>query len=197
MPPLDSVPSFAAAELRRFFTAVDDHLTSSATITVIGGSAIALYGVAAGTVDIDTWQTNVAALQEAIVRARAATGLNIPVVPAAVADVPWNSQDRLQREAEAWTRLTVLKLEPHDLALSKAVRGNEHDLAGIKALHGVTPLDLETLITRYLTEMGHAVGDRRRLDENIVAMIERLHGEVEAERLEERLRLHRRQRSPR
>jgi hypothetical protein len=147
--------------------------------------------VSSGTVDIDTWHTNVAALEPSIAQARAATGLNIPVVPAAVADMPWHSQDRLQREHEAWVRLTVFKLEPHDLALSKAVRGNEHDLAGIEALNRVAPLDLETLVRRYLDEMGHAIGDRSRLDRNFVTMIERLYGEMEAERVAARLRSHR------
>jgi hypothetical protein len=78
MPPFDARPRFAAADLRRFFEAVDAHLSASASITVIGGSAIALYGVSSGTMDIDTWQTNVAPLEGAIAQARVVTSLNIP-----------------------------------------------------------------------------------------------------------------------
>lgn len=190
MPPPDHRPRFAATDLRRFLTAVDAHLSGPAAIIVIGGSAIALYGVPSGTVDIDTWETNLVPLEQAIARARVATSLDIPVVPAAVADVPWDFQDRLQVEPGAWARLTVRKLEPHDLALSKAVRGFENDFAAIEALHRIIPLDLDTLVTRYLGEMSHAIGDRTQRDMKFTLMIERLYGEVEAERVEKRLRLH-------
>jgi len=194
MPPSDDKRRFDAADLRRFFTAVDAGLSTPATITVIGGSAIALYGVSSGTIDIDTWGTQLPPLENAIAQARVITKLNIPVVPAPVADVPWHFEDRLQAEPPTWTRLTVLKLEPHDLALSKAARGFENDFASIAALHRIIPLELDTLETRYIDEMGHAIGDERQRDIKFVLMIERLFGEVEAERVEERLRLHRKRR---
>lgn len=178
---------FRADDLRRFLTAVDAHLTCSATIIVLGGSAIALYGVAAGTIDIDTWETNLRPLEPAIARARKETGLAIPVVPAGVADVPYHAQDRLRKEPTPWAHLQVFMLEPHDLALSKAVRGNESDLAAIEQLHRVAPLDLNTLVTRYLDEMGHAVGDPTRIDTNFVLLIERLYGEATADRVEKRI----------
>jgi len=88
MPPPDDKLRFDAADLRRFFTAVDAHLPKAATITVIGGSAIALHGVSSGTVDIDTWATDLAPLESAIAQARVVTSLNVPVVPTPVADVP-------------------------------------------------------------------------------------------------------------
>lgn len=179
---------FAPTDLRRFFTAVDAHLHECASIILLGGSAIALYGVQAGTRDIDTWQTDLRPLADAIVSAREATGLDIPVVPAAVGDVPYNFEDRLQPEQGAWTRLTVLKLEPHDLALSKAVRAAEHDLAAVQALHGIIPLDRETLVTRYLEEMGATIGDPLRLDWNFALLIERLYGDTEAAQIEVRLK---------
>ena len=193
MPPPDEPPRFAAADLRRFFTAVDTYLPTPATITVIGGSAIALYGVSSGTVDIDTWETQLAPLQHAIDQARVMTNLNIPVVPATVADMPWNFEDRLQMEPGGWTRLTVNKLEQHDLALSKAVRGLENDFAAIEALHQIIPLDLNTLVTRYLHEMDHSIGDPPRQDMKFATMIERLYGEAEAERVEATIRSHRAQ----
>jgi len=185
---------YAAGDLRRFLTAVDARLAAPATITLLGGSAIALYGVAAATMDIDTWETDLAPLQTAIAGARAATGLDVSVVPAAVADVPYNAGDRLEREAATWTRLRVFKLEPHDLALSKAVRANDHDLVGIEELHRVVYLDRDVLISRYLEEMDHAIGHRPRLDANFVLLIERLFGEVEAERVEEMVRSYRKRR---
>jgi len=62
-------------------------------------------------------------------------------------------------------------------------------LAAIEALHRIIPLDLDTLVTRYLGEMNHAIGDPARRDVKFALMIERLYGEVEAERVEHRLRL--------
>ena len=179
---------FDAKELRRFFTAVDENLTKDAAIIVIGGSAIALYGAAVGTVDVDTYETDLAPLEEAIARARVVTGFDIPVSRVGVADAPYNYRDRLQREPGGWTRLTVWKLERHDLALSKAVRGYENDLNAIEKLHQVSPLDLGTLVGRWIGEMGHTIGERGRLDQNFVAMIERLYGQGEADRVETRLR---------
>lgn len=161
------------------------------SIIVIGGSAIALYGVPLGTVDIDLLERTTISLEQALVAARVGTGLNIPVLPALVADVPWEADSRLQREAGAWTKLTVFKLEPHDLALSKAVRGDERDLAAIEALHRVVDLDREILITRYLDEMGHAIGDPAIRDIRFLLMIERVYGEIEAERADKRISLRR------
>jgi len=109
MPP-DVRPRFAATDLRRFLDAVDGHLTQSATLIVLGGSAMALYGVPLGTMDIDTYETELSPLEAAFACARDATGLDIPVSRAEVAQAPWNYQDRLQQEPGLWTRLTVLKL---------------------------------------------------------------------------------------
>lgn len=184
--------SFDAADLRRFFTSIDEHLTIDAALVVIGGSAIALYGVPIGTTDVDTFATNLAPLQGAIAHAREKTGLDIPVVEVGVADVPYSYEDRLQRETGQWAHLTVWKLEHHDLALSKVVRGYENDLVAIKRLHEQLTLDCDTLFARWTDEMGHVIGRRERLDGNFVAMIERLYGEVVADRIEARLRAHRR-----
>src|SRR5258708_6026684 len=116
---------FAAEELRRFFTAVDRHLTTSARIIVLGGSAIALYGVQSGTMDIDTWETDLSPLQSAIQLARQETGLDIPVSDTGVADVPFEYASRLHRVKGRWTHLKVFTLERHDLVLSKTMRAQE------------------------------------------------------------------------
>lgn len=183
---------FEALEMRRFFASIDSFLDRPAKIIVIGGSAIALHGVDLGTTDIDTFQTDLAPLRNAIALAVKATNLEIPVNHAGVADLPINFEDRLELERGSWTRLVVFKLERHDLALSKTVRGNDHDIVAIERLHDITTLDLETLVARYIDEMGHAIGDQSRLDANFVEMIYRVYGEIAAERAEERVRIHRR-----
>lgn len=181
---------FAAEELRRFFTAVDRHLTAPARIIVLGGSAIALYGVQSGTIDIDTWETDLSPLQSAIQLAREETGLDIPVSDTGVADVPFAS--RLHRVKGRWTHLKVSTLERHDLVLSKTMRAQETDLAAIEKLHELSPLDMDTLLTRYLHEMTHVIGNPQRLDQNFLLMIDRLYGEIAAERVSDTIRVHRR-----
>lgn len=186
MPP--ERPLFEAADLRRFLTAVDKYLTEPATMVLLGGSAIALHGVRAGTTDIDTWATDLSKLNPAIDRARVETGLDIPVSSVGVADVPYNYEERLQPVQADWTHLQVSILEPHDLALSKAVSCDQSDLVAIEKLHQVSALDLDTLVARYLGEMKYAIGNRARLDQNLALMVERLYGEIEADRVEEELR---------
>jgi Nucleotidyltransferase of unknown function (DUF6036) len=172
--------------------AVDEFLSSPATITIVGGTAIALYGVQAGTTDVDTWETDLSSLESAIAQARAKTGLNIPVSTPEVVDVPYDCGSRLQPIDDEWTQLRVMVLEPHDLALSRTLRGNEHDLSAIEKLHQIRPLVLETLLTRYLGEMDHVIGNfPDRLDLNFALMVGRLFGEIAADDVEEQLRLHR------
>jgi hypothetical protein len=82
----------------------------------------------------------------------------------------------------ALRKLEILVPEKHDLVLMKIVRGYEHDLETAVDIHARHGLDFETLITRLASEMGHVVGDMRKLDLNFLALIERLYDE---ERLEE------------
>jgi hypothetical protein len=191
----EPVTRFEASDLRRFLTAVDRHLGEPATMTLLGGSAIALYGVQGGTTDIDTWETDLSKLKSAIALAETETGLDIPVSSTGVADVPYHYEDRLQVVEGEWTRLQVRLLERHDLALSKMMRADENDLVAVAKLHKLLPLELETLVARYLDEMQHAIGNRSRLDQHFLLLIERLYGEIAADRVEERLRRTRRKRT--
>jgi len=71
-------------------------------------------------------------------------------------------------------RLAVKVPEKHDLVLMKVVRGDEHDLQAIEAIHQRSPLDLETLLDRYQGEMGAAIIDPRRLKGHVLTLVERL-----------------------
>ena len=64
--------------------------------------------------------------------------------------------------------------ERHDLVLMKVIRGDEHDLQAIEAIHQRVPLDLEILLDRYEGEMGAAVIEPRRLKGHVLTMVERL-----------------------
>jgi hypothetical protein len=175
-------------DLRRFLEAMDAALTECVPILIIGGSAAALgYDVDTTTRDIDTLGLD-ERLQSAAGAARAVTGLDIPIQNAAIADLPWNYEDRLRRVMPNLLHLEVLVPEAHDLVLSKLMRGAEHDLEQIAALHRRHPLDLELLVDRFTNEMSHRVGDPRTLELNLLNCVEILWGELDRDRVDARLR---------
>jgi hypothetical protein len=169
---------FGLGELQRFLEAVDAALTLSAELTVIGGGAIALgYGVDVGTRDIDTYNSTGAAVDEAVTSACHTTGLHIPLGQAGVADLPYDYADRLHRIMPHLLRLLVWVPEKHDLALSKVIRGNEHDMQQILALHAVDRLDREVLIERFVGEMSQVVGSPRMIALSFLDCLDRLFGD--------------------
>ncbi len=177
-------------ELRRFLEAVDGALHGQADVVVIGGAAAALeYGVATGTRDIDTWTRVQKELMAAVERARQATGLAVPFAQSGVADGPEDFESRLERALPHLRRLAVMVPEKHDLVLMKVVRGDEHDLQAIEAIHQRSPLDLGILLDRYEGEMGAAIIDPGRLKGHVLTMVERLFPE-QLGAVEKRLRKH-------
>ena len=177
-------------ELRRFLEGVDGALHGKAEVVVIGGAAAAIeYGVATGTRDIDTWTTVQKDLAIAVERARQVTGLAVPFAQSGVADGPADFESRLERALPHLGRLTVMVPEKHDLVLMKALRGDEHDLQAIEAIHQRAPLDLGILLDRYQGEMGAAIIDPRRLKGHVLTMVERLFPE-QLDMVEKRLRKH-------
>jgi len=137
--------TYGAEEIRRFLRAVDQHLTSATSVVIIGGAAAALHDAMSTTSDVDTNDAMNEDLQHAIKQAGSETGLAIPMNHSPVADVPWNFQDRLERRLPELGRLEVWVLEKHDLALSKTVRGAEHDEQQIQEIHRSVGLDYEVL----------------------------------------------------
>ncbi len=100
---------FLRQQLERFLEAVEHALDQALEVVVIGGSAAALhYGVARATHDIDTWTAVQAALAAAAERARAITGLDVPLQKSGVADAPCEFESRLERILPSLTRLKVL-----------------------------------------------------------------------------------------
>jgi len=174
---------YGVTEIRELLRAVDRHLPIHASIVIIGGAAAAFYEAESTTTDIDTFEAIGAELEDAVAHARVETGLGLVLGHSAVADVPYNFEDRLVRELPELTRLTVRILEKHDLALSKCVRGNEHDLQQLEEIHARGGLSLEILVERFRTEMSHVMGDPARIRTNFLELIERLFGELARARL--------------
>lgn len=170
---------YVRAEIERFLRAVDLALERPATVIIIGGGAAALkYRIDDPTTDIDTFNALGADLRRAIDAARKATGLAMPFEQSGVADGPYDFEDRLLRAMPRLARLTVLVPERHDLALMKAVRGDQADFAKLQAIHERKPFDLSVLLRRYEEEMGHVVIDPRRLRGNFLALVESLFPEA-------------------
>jgi uncharacterized nucleotidyltransferase DUF6036 len=166
--------TFLRDQLERFLEAVDAALARPVEVVVIGGTAAAIhYGVRRATRDIDTWTTVHADLAAAAERARAVTGLEVPILRSGVADAPYEFESRLERVLPALRKLTVLVPEKHDLVLMKAVRSYEHDVDAIAEMHALAPLDLDILVRRFEEEMT-PIGDPDRIRGNFLVVVERL-----------------------
>ena len=59
----------------------------------------------------------------------------------------------------------------------KTVRGQENDFQVAEEIHRHNPLEANVLIDRWIDEMSQAVGDPRRLDGNLLVLIDRLFGD--------------------
>lgn len=167
--------SYLSKQFVTLLKAIDEELDRPEPLIVIGGAALVLgYRVALATRDIDT-MNNTKNVQKAYRQAVARTGLAIPLGHATVADAPYHYEDRLRRLSSP--RLHNLRLfvpEKHDLALMKAIRGDQHDFDGILALHRKVRLSKAILEKRFSTEMTHVIGDQRRVRFNFDALLEQL-----------------------
>lgn len=171
-----------------FLRAVDRHLSSASTIVIIGGGAAVFHDAAITTNDVDTWDALNAELATAIDAATTETELDIPVRHSGVAQAPWNFQDRLERQLPELEHLQVWVMEKHDLALSKTVRGDEHDEQHIVEIHRSVGLDYDVLVQRFRSEMASVVGDLERIRAQFLQLIELLFGELKRVQAEKMLK---------
>jgi len=184
------VKRYSTGQIVGFLRALDGQLREPLEIIIIGGSAASLaYGVDRTTRDIDTWGGDLAGRSKAISAARKVSGHDIPIEVAGVADAPAEFEERLEPlKLKGLVQLSIRVPEKHDLVLMKMLRGYEHDLETAAEIHAKHGLELEILISRYLGEMGHIVGDRRATDLNFLALVERLFDESRLAEAERRLR---------
>ncbi len=172
---------FTANDLSRLLLAIDSKIDSETKkpvlMVIIGGAAILLaHNPFGATKDIDTL-SDISPLRDAYEKAKKETGIDALLERVTVADYPYEYETRL--EIQTIPGLKNIKIyipEKHDLALMKAVRGDENDVDGIIRIHQASVLDPAILISRFCNEMGHVLGDPRRLQFNFLNIIERLFG---------------------
>jgi hypothetical protein len=179
-----------ASEFEAFLRLVDEELSQACTIVVVGGAAIGLaYAPDHSTSDIDVMPTRSKALWKAVERANARSKVPVPFQAAGIVQPPYEYEDRLRSlPIRGLKHLKVLVPESHDLALMKVARGEAHDLAGIEDIHRASPLSLETLLARYEESRVQFIGNPADLKLGFLALVARLFGEGEAERMERDLR---------
>ncbi len=176
---------FTRGDFETFFRLVDAELIAPCTIVLIGGGAIGLaYQGTHATSDLDLWSAD-ASFWPAAERANAKSRESIPVEKAAIAEPPYDFEDRLTPLAiRGLSKLTVLVPEAHDLALMKVARAEAHDLDGIEDVHRAQPLNLDTLVERYLDTRTQVIGSLESHRLNFLAAVARLFGEATAIRLD-------------
>lgn len=172
--------TFGRDDVLAFLVEVDELLTEPVGMEIIGGAAALLaYGATSATKDIDSFEN----IDERISRVALLTARKIPLDRAAVADPPYNYEDRRQRLNLPLRNLTVWVPERHDLLLMKAVRAARHDEEVIQEMHEAEPFDLEIIVKRYNEEMGQIIGDHRILDQKLQLIVEKLFGPKSARRI--------------
>jgi hypothetical protein len=179
--------TFGRVEIEDLLRRLDDALIEPADLIVIGGAAAVLaYGATRPTTDIDTWGNVPASVSQAHQRIATGVGPGIALGRAAVADLPYDAEDRFVPVALGLQHLRVWVPERYDLVLSKVVRGYQHDYETIQQIHAINPLDMKTLLERFEQEMGAAIADPAKLRLNVAILVERLYGQEEGRTVAER-----------
>lgn len=192
---------FTTKECEDFLRRVDAELESECRIVLIGGGAVALkYKGTHATTDLDLWSIRATSTKPqvaktdsdfwaAVERAQAGMTPPIPVERATIAEPPYNFEDRLLSLDLGLTKLTVDIPEAHDLVLMKLARAEAHDLDAIEDINKAVPLNVETLIERYLETKTQVNGSLENHRLNFLAAIARVFGEVTAADVDERTKL--------
>ena len=130
------------------------------------------YGAQRPTKDVDCFGD----LDENIRIAEGRTKLRIPIDRAAVADPPYDYEDRRHPLALPFRKLAIWVPERHDLLLMKAVRAARHDVQVLHQMHQTEPFQLDVVLDRFEREMGQAIIDPKILRLQFTYIIESLFG---------------------
>lgn len=188
---------FDRDQIVRFLRALDDALEEKLELFVVGGLAVILkYDAPLMTADMDVFAIVSGSESDLKHAARVATdltGIVFLIGTASVAELPWNYEERTKKvNGLRFRKLAMIVPDKYDLALSKTVRGDQHDLDAIAAMHAQHPLSEKTLVHRFENDLWKiAVGDSRRLAFHMVHLVEALYGAKRADFYRKRWRLDR------
>ena len=173
---------YTVEELQALLQGIDAHLNAPFEIILIGGAAALLaYKATHLTHDIDLFN-DVDKILSAYEKAKEKTGLEIPFSKAAVAEAPYNYDERLITYGDIPLKNLVVRIpDIHDLILIKTIRSDQHDLEVIEEIAQKNKIDASILINRFQTEMDHVIVNRARLRINFAAVLARCFGEDVAE----------------
>ncbi len=176
---------FTAKELEEFLIAIESLLIRETEIIIIGGTAAALaYKVSLSTQDIDTWNS-IKGLEDAYKKAIKKTKLEIPMNQTSVADAPHNFENRLiQYKLNKFKKLKVYIPNVVDLILMKMLRGYEHDLNAIEEMVKNENVKANELVKIFKQELGSVIGDKRKIDLNFLAVIQRCYGKELSQKIQ-------------
>lgn len=181
---------FRPSEFEGLLRLIDEEMTEPCTVVVVGGAAIGLaYAPGHSTMDIDLMPVRSKPFWDAVERAQQRLEARVPVEAVGIVQPPYEYEDRLRPLPIAGLKfLHVLVPEAHDLALMKVARGEAHDLAAIEEIHRISPLSLVTLASRYEESRPQFIGHPANLRLSFLALVAKLFGEGEAERLDREIR---------
>jgi hypothetical protein len=183
------VRKFTTTECEDFLRLIDAELEDACEIVLIGGGAVALkYKGSHATTDLDLWSVSQSGgFWEAAARAKAKAPphAGVPVQLTTIAEPPYAFEERLlPLQIAGLRKLRVFVPEAHDLVLMKLARGEAHDLDAVEDIHRASPLDLETLVSRYRETRSQVVGNIELHRLNFLAAIARVFGDEAAAKVD-------------
>jgi hypothetical protein len=154
------VGEIATAEILEFVQRLGGRYSGSATLLLLGGSALCLLGNPRRTLDIDYLAAgpldHVAELQATVDTVAAEMKLEVEVVPLGeLIPLPDGAESR-HRHVGQFGGLTVCVFDPYSIALSKVDRGFEADLQDVVFLIRQGIINLEQLEVYVTAAMPHA-----------------------------------------
>lgn len=167
---------FLRADLEHVLRQIDARLAAPCSVIVIGGTVSSLsWRPQHATTDLDVWSAD-SAFWDACRALAASNALSVPVQAVSIAEPPQEFEGRVEPVSIPDLRyLHVLVPERHDWAMMKVARGVESDFQAIEALHASSPLQLETLSSRYRETL--VMGPRRRFRLKFLDLVSRLFGD--------------------
>jgi len=171
---------FDRDQIVRFLRALDAALERDLKIFVVGGLAAVLkYDAVVKTSDMDVVgivSGRSADLSRAAHIASEVTGIALSIGEATITELPYNYEDRLKQGLKL-KKLVVIVPDKYDLALSKMLRGDEHDLEAIVSMHEHHRFSERTLVRRFEEEFWKMVmGDSRSIAISMLNLMEILYG---------------------